>query len=142
MRQSDDWCSNLEPPAYLIFQSHAGPFTSSLSVPFACFENTKRLGLKFDLRLAPWSQLASMAETLALAASIIGAVGFALQLWDDTKEFRKGGSAISTVDCAKQAASLQAHCDRVKSLQFAESSLAEAVSPPNSLLWRSSCIRY
>ncbi|ROV93714.1 hypothetical protein VSDG_06938 [Cytospora chrysosperma] len=67
-----------------------------------------------------------MAEAFGLAASIIGVIGFTLQLWDDTEEIRKGGSTISTADCAKQAAGLQAHCDRVKSLQNVESQLAEA----------------
>lgn len=76
-----------------------------------------------------------MAEAFGLAASIIGVIGFALQLWDDTAEIRKGGSTISTADCAKQAASLQAHCNRVKTLQNAESSLEEAVSPRDRVSW-------
>lgn len=77
-----------------------------------------------------YCHLANMAEAFGLAASIIGVIGFTLQLWDDTEEIRKGGSTISTADCAKQAAGLQAHCDRVKSLQNVESQLAEAVSVP------------
>lgn len=73
-----------------------------------------------------------MAEAFGLAASIIGVIGLTLQFWDDTEQIRHSGSTISIADCAKQAASLQEHCDRVKSLQDAESQLVEAVSPPLS----------
>ncbi|KAM7189659.1 hypothetical protein V8F33_009907 [Rhypophila sp. PSN 637] len=67
-----------------------------------------------------------MAEAFALAASVIGVLGFTLQLWTETAEIRKSGSTIDTADCARNAADLQKLCDQVKSLQDAESDLAEA----------------
>jgi len=72
-----------------------------------------------------------MAESFALAASIIGVIGCTLQLWTDTSEIRKSGSTILVADCVRDAASLRMHCDRVKSLQDAETDLAEAVSLPS-----------
>ncbi|KAK4212580.1 hypothetical protein QBC37DRAFT_388685 [Rhypophila decipiens] len=68
-----------------------------------------------------------MAEAFALAASVIGVLGFTLQLWTETAEIRKSGSTIDTADCARNAADLQKLCDQVKSLQDAQSDLAEAV---------------
>ncbi|KAM7212958.1 hypothetical protein V8F06_011662 [Rhypophila decipiens] len=67
-----------------------------------------------------------MAEAFALAASVIGVLGFTFQLWTETAEIRKSGSTIDTADCARNAADLQKLCDQVKSLQDAESDLAEA----------------
>lgn len=69
-----------------------------------------------------------MAEAFALAASVIGVLGFTLQLWTETKEIRKTGSTIDTAHCARDAQSLQKLCDQVKALQNTETDLAEAVS--------------
>ncbi|KAM7191942.1 hypothetical protein V8F20_009066 [Naviculisporaceae sp. PSN 640] len=67
-----------------------------------------------------------MAEAFALAASVIGVLGFTLQLWTETKEIRKTGSTIETADCARDAQSLQKLCDQVKELQKTETDLSEA----------------
>lgn len=69
-----------------------------------------------------------MAESFALAASIISVIRFTLQIWTETSEIRKTDSTISVANCARDAASLRAHYEQVKSLQYAESDLAEAVS--------------
>jgi len=67
----------------------------------------------------------------ALASSIIGTIGFTLSLWGKASELVKDGSSITTADCARVAGSLQAHCDRVRLLQDAETELEEAVSVTN-----------
>lgn len=66
-----------------------------------------------------------MAE-FALAASVIGLLSFTIQLWEQGSDVIKSGSTISTTDCAREATSLQGHCERVKSLQDAETELDEA----------------
>jgi len=69
-----------------------------------------------------------MAEAFALAASVIGVTAFIHQLWTDGPKILKSGSSISASDCARQAKSLQAHCDMIGSLQVAEMDMEEAVS--------------
>ncbi|KAK0702660.1 hypothetical protein B0H67DRAFT_614022 [Lasiosphaeris hirsuta] len=67
-----------------------------------------------------------MAEAFALAASAIGVIAFMQQLWTDVPKIPKSSSSVSTSDCTRQAKSLQAHCDRVRSLQVAEIDTEEA----------------
>ncbi|KAH6686695.1 hypothetical protein F5X68DRAFT_240147 [Plectosphaerella plurivora] len=62
----------------------------------------------------------------ALATGILSTIGFALQLWKDSKEMRTNGSSISTADAKRVADSQQTHFDKVKQLQTAETNLEEA----------------
>ncbi|KAK3317218.1 small s protein [Cercophora scortea] len=66
-----------------------------------------------------------MAESFALAANVIGVIGFMLQLGCEASGAIQSGSSISTADCAREAASLRAHCERVKRLDNIEAEMEE-----------------
>ncbi|KAL2202789.1 hypothetical protein CC79DRAFT_1179004 [Sarocladium strictum] len=77
-----------------------------------------------------------MAAEFALAANIIAAIGFTIQIWTESSEIRKRGSTITAEHCSRDASSLQRYCQTIRALQVADHDpdLEEAVRLPSQAL--------